>query len=157
EPIKFRCTRCGRLLGVARARAGAVVSCPKCSATLVVPPQTEPAARAPAPGPPRSTTGTESWPEAPGVDAPGSLDSGSPLEVLDPRPEDIRVEPGVRDQSLNISPPVGPEPPPDETEAPTEPDDDGGVLPIRVGPDPDSRPEPAPGRTPPTPPPLPRT
>ncbi len=37
EPIKFRCFQCQKLLGVSRTKAGAVVSCPKCGAGLLVP------------------------------------------------------------------------------------------------------------------------
>jgi hypothetical protein len=47
EPIKFRCFQCQKLLGVSPSKAGAVVSCPKCGAGLLVPdlpPEGEPAA-----------------------------------------------------------------------------------------------------------------
>jgi DNA-directed RNA polymerase subunit RPC12/RpoP len=37
DPIKFRCFQCQKLLGVSRSKAGAVVSCPKCGAGLLVP------------------------------------------------------------------------------------------------------------------------
>lgn len=37
EPLKFRCHRCGQLLGVAPSRMGRAVNCPKCGTTLVVP------------------------------------------------------------------------------------------------------------------------
>jgi DNA-directed RNA polymerase subunit RPC12/RpoP len=37
EPIKFRCFRCQKLLGVSRSKAGAVVACPNCGAELIVP------------------------------------------------------------------------------------------------------------------------
>src|SRR5712672_3502858 len=36
-PLKFRCYQCNGLLGVSRSKVGAVVSCPKCGAELIVP------------------------------------------------------------------------------------------------------------------------
>ena len=57
ERLKFRCYRCNQLLGATPNKAGSVVTCPKCSAELLIPvpelpsdlgPETE---RAPAPDP----------------------------------------------------------------------------------------------------------
>jgi len=36
-PIRFRCSNCNRLLGIARRKAGATVSCPHCSQPVRVP------------------------------------------------------------------------------------------------------------------------
>jgi phage FluMu protein Com len=36
-PIRFRCSRCNRLLGIARRKAGAETKCPHCGATIMVP------------------------------------------------------------------------------------------------------------------------
>jgi phage FluMu protein Com len=36
-PIRFRCVYCDKLLGIARRKAGAVVSCPHCAEKLIVP------------------------------------------------------------------------------------------------------------------------
>jgi DNA-directed RNA polymerase subunit RPC12/RpoP len=36
-PIRFRCSRCNRLLGIARRKAGSETTCPHCGATIVVP------------------------------------------------------------------------------------------------------------------------
>lgn len=36
-PIRFRCSRCSRRLGIARRKAGAETSCPHCGATIMVP------------------------------------------------------------------------------------------------------------------------
>jgi DNA-directed RNA polymerase subunit RPC12/RpoP len=36
-PIRFRCNRCNRLLGIARRKAGAETKCPHCGATIMVP------------------------------------------------------------------------------------------------------------------------
>jgi hypothetical protein len=37
SPIKFRCFQCHKLLGVSPSKVGAVVSCPRCAAELIVP------------------------------------------------------------------------------------------------------------------------
>jgi hypothetical protein len=86
-PIKFRCFRCQQLLGVSRSKAGAVVSCTKCGAELIVPDPSDPA--------PTDQTTTESIgePTSPGVGA--GIDRGISLDDLDIRPEDIRVQPGT--------------------------------------------------------------
>src|SRR5258708_573805 len=40
-PIRFRCAYCNQLMGIARRKAGTVVSCPMCHGQVVVPtPQT---------------------------------------------------------------------------------------------------------------------
>ena len=36
-PIRFRCTSCRKLLGIARRKAGTVVKCPDCGSDLIVP------------------------------------------------------------------------------------------------------------------------
>src|SRR5215468_8180210 len=36
-PIRFRCAYCNQLMGIARRKAGTVVSCPTCSGQVVVP------------------------------------------------------------------------------------------------------------------------
>ena len=36
-PIRFRCSRCNRLLGIARRKAGSETKCPHCGATIMVP------------------------------------------------------------------------------------------------------------------------
>ena len=36
-PIRFRCAFCNQLMGIARRKAGTVVSCPKCTGQVVVP------------------------------------------------------------------------------------------------------------------------
>jgi phage FluMu protein Com len=42
-PIRFRCAFCNQLMGIARRKAGSVVSCPSCQRELVVPtPEQEP-------------------------------------------------------------------------------------------------------------------
>jgi DNA-directed RNA polymerase subunit RPC12/RpoP len=126
-PIKFRCFECHKLLGAPRSKAGAEIVCPKCSARLIVPeadseaPMTAPAVAIPsrverpadAPQLPISVTITSPPPAAPG-------DQGISLDLLEIRPEDIRVEPGLRPRPpapsaasarAAAAPPVSAEPP----------------------------------------------
>ncbi|WP_074306855.1 hypothetical protein [Singulisphaera sp. GP187] len=84
-PLKFRCYQCNQLLGVSRGRVGTVVACPKCRADLIVPDPDE-AEGADVSQSPRFTETSE---------------EGISLDLLDIRPEDIRVEPGV-----NWTPPL---------------------------------------------------
>jgi hypothetical protein len=48
-PIRFRCAYCNQLMGIARRKAGTVVSCPTCSGQVVVP---DPESVPPEPGEP---------------------------------------------------------------------------------------------------------
>lgn len=36
-PIRFRCAYCNQLMGIARRKAGTVVTCPKCQGQVIVP------------------------------------------------------------------------------------------------------------------------
>ena len=122
-PIKFRCFRCQQLLGVSRSKAGAVVSCTKCGAELIVPEPSEP--------PPTDQTATESIGEP--TSSAGVLDRGIPLGDLDIRPEDIRVEPGfesvVRMQTTTTLDAAGePAPARDDAEEAEAPIDRLGVM-----------------------------
>ncbi len=87
-PIKFRCFRCNQLLGVARSKAGTVVACPKCQVELLVP---EP---------------EDSQGRTPETSSTGSTDGGIAFDVLNIRPEDIRVEPGSSPVPAFLSPPT---------------------------------------------------
>jgi DNA-directed RNA polymerase subunit RPC12/RpoP len=52
-PIKFRCAYCNQLMGIARRKAGTVVSCPTCGGQVVVPtpePPIQPVQLPPTPG-----------------------------------------------------------------------------------------------------------
>ncbi len=40
-PIRFRCRHCNQLMGIARRKAGTMVSCPTCRAQVLVPMQDE--------------------------------------------------------------------------------------------------------------------
>lgn len=51
-PIRFRCTRCDQLMGIARRKAGTRVRCPSCQSEVEVPPEPqEEASPAPPPHP----------------------------------------------------------------------------------------------------------
>jgi hypothetical protein len=75
----FRCYQCHKLLKVSRAKAGAVVACPKCASELLVPNPPD----APAPG------------DAGGSGSAGAAAKPAPDAFPGFGPEDIRVEPGV--------------------------------------------------------------
>jgi phage FluMu protein Com len=76
-PIRFRCAYCNQLMGIARRKAGTVVSCPTCSGQVVVPKpegaEAEEKSPPPAPGPKaapdlfeRSDFGQELFGQSPG-------------------------------------------------------------------------------------------
>jgi hypothetical protein len=98
-PIKFRCYRCNQLLGVARTKAGATVACPKCDAELLVPALAEPAPGTSSADATNSAAGQASAPNRSDPPAFGDgtriPESGLAVDLLDIRPEDIRVEPGL--------------------------------------------------------------
>jgi DNA-directed RNA polymerase subunit RPC12/RpoP len=89
EPLKFRCDRCGQLLGVSPAKAGRPVKCPKCGAGLVVPglpPQPlvdDPGDRKLLQAEERPAPSREEWPEAE-VGTPGFFD------VIDLEQEELK-------------------------------------------------------------------
>ncbi len=108
EPIRFRCFQCNKLLGVSRAKAGAVVACPQCAAELVVPEPVDPAAPPsstnPAPKPPESPKSSPSssriepvvvpWDVAPATD--GSTDAAQAFPAVQFEPVSLRSEPAAR-------------------------------------------------------------
>src|SRR5688572_1109328 len=47
-PIRFRCVYCNQLLGIARRKAGTVVSCTTCGGQLIVPEPNDPVTTEPA-------------------------------------------------------------------------------------------------------------
>ncbi len=82
NPLKFRCYQCNQLLGVSRSRVGTVVSCPKCQAGLIVPDLAD--------------GGDGGGDDRQGDAATrAAMESGIPLDLINIRPEDIRVEPGI--------------------------------------------------------------
>lgn len=108
--IKFRCYQCNQLLGASRSKVGAVVSCRKCGAELIVPVPSD------------APSGLSSDGEGPAIvtestaSAQGSPDSALPADLIDIRPEDIRVEPGF----AWAAPPVDASPAPPAPAAPIE-------------------------------------
>lgn len=90
-PLKFRCYQCNQLLGVSRGKVGTVVACPKCRADLIVPDPDEA----------EFASELESTDIASSPRAGEASEEGISLDLLDIRPEDIRVEPGV-----NWTPPL---------------------------------------------------
>ncbi len=102
-PIKFRCFQCNKLLGVSRSKANSVVSCPQCSAELIVPDHSDPPAAAPGdvpPPPAKKPSPSNSriepvvvlWDKSPDPDPDpaGTADSGFPVIQVEPlslRPE----------------------------------------------------------------------
>ncbi len=96
ERLKFRCYQCNQLLASSPGKAGSVVSCPRCKADLVVP-----APESPAPGDPESSAVGKASGRAgsslspPKLNVPGDLDevaAAIPADLIDLRPEDLRVE-----------------------------------------------------------------
>ena len=51
-PVKFRCSACGQLLGIARRKIGQTISCPRCHHPLTVPTEDQTDRPPPAPGAP---------------------------------------------------------------------------------------------------------
>jgi hypothetical protein len=91
--VKFRCLQCQQLLAAPQSRVGAVVACPKCKADVLVPPP------APDADAPRGELGPVDQVLAGLGERPADSAASEPgvsLDLLDIRPEDIRVEPGVR-------------------------------------------------------------
>ena len=152
ERLKFRCYRCNQLLGATPNKAGSVVTCPKCSAELLIPvPELRPEegstvqARPAAPDRPKaradarpkaepefaapsesiaSATAVQSAPKpSPRSNSIDELAAALPPDLIDLRPEDLRVEAEFF-ESLTRQPPAPPAaverapwPPPEVLEA----------------------------------------
>jgi hypothetical protein len=130
ERLKFRCYRCNQLLGATPNKAGSVVTCPKCSAELLIPVPELPAEEgaevqapepspAPSPAPAQAQARVRPEPRAAAAQAlaaaasersatatavkpplrpaqapayPDDLAAVLPPDLIDLRPEDLRVE-----------------------------------------------------------------
>ena len=96
ERLKFRCYQCNQLLASAPGKAGSIVSCPRCKADLVVPASDSPAAADPESGAIGKASGrAESTlkPPKPGISAGlEEFSAAIPADLIDLRPEDLRVE-----------------------------------------------------------------
>jgi DNA-directed RNA polymerase subunit RPC12/RpoP len=68
-PIRFRCSHCNQLMGIAHRKAGMMVQCPTCHAEVLVP-QTEPGSKA------------EPRPAQPVPDAPAPLFERSDFDAF---------------------------------------------------------------------------
>jgi DNA-directed RNA polymerase subunit RPC12/RpoP len=147
-PIKFRCGQCKQLIGVARSKAGTVISCPRCDARLVAPePDDGPAdvVSSPPPSSSLSPLAPPPSPQGPPLLPPATevgSETGVSLESLDIRVEDIRVEPAVR----ALYPAMPPSRPERLVEPAPEPVHDEPVAP--------PSPQPAPPLVQPDPPPV---
>jgi hypothetical protein len=96
ERLKFRCYQCNQLLASAPGKAGSIVSCPRCKADLVVPASDSPAAADPEASPVGRPSGRVEATHMPTKAAvPSGLDemaANIPADLIDLRPEDLRVE-----------------------------------------------------------------
>jgi DNA-directed RNA polymerase subunit RPC12/RpoP len=136
ERLKFRCYRCNQLLGATPNKAGSVVTCPKCSAELLIPvPELRPdegsTVQARPAAPDRAKVRADARPKAePEFAAPSEsiaaatavqsaprpsprsasideLAAALPPDLIDLRPEDLRVEAEFF-ESLTRQPPSSP-------------------------------------------------
>lgn len=96
ERLKFRCYQCNQLLASSPGKAGSVVSCPRCKADLVVP-----APESSAPGAQEASAVGKAAGRSASILLPqkataaGELDEAAaaiPADLIDLRPEDLRVE-----------------------------------------------------------------
>jgi DNA-directed RNA polymerase subunit RPC12/RpoP len=122
-PIRFRCFRCQKLLGVSKSKAGAVVACPQCSAELIVPEPEEPTA-APAVTPifPPVTSQSSSasriqpvvvpWDTAPNPDD-SSSESDHRFPAIQIEPVTVKGTERVRSSRTSVSTEAPSLPPPD--------------------------------------------
>jgi hypothetical protein len=126
ERLKFRCYQCNQLLASLPSKAGSIVSCPRCKADLVVPAVDSPAAADPEGSAVGTTSGraeatlTPAKPTAlVGLD---EMAAAIPADLIDLRPEDLRVEAEFF-QSLTRAPGPSnqPEPAPWATQGPAAP------------------------------------
>ncbi len=96
ERLKFRCYQCNQLLASLPAKAGSIVSCPRCKADLVVPAPDSPAAVDQEASPVGKASGRAgSTLTPPKLAVPAGLDEAAaamPADLIDLRPEDLRVE-----------------------------------------------------------------
>jgi hypothetical protein len=124
-PIRFRCAYCSQLMGIARRKAGTVVSCPTCHGQVVVPdpgPAGEETQKSPVEGPPPLFEGSdfdEVFAPVQGgpVPAPGKISAGGnpvPGPVVPPPPPDAPAKawPGAS-QDLSFDVERAPDPVPE--------------------------------------------
>jgi hypothetical protein len=123
ERLKFRCYQCNQLLASLPSKAGSIVCCPRCKADLVVPASDSPAAADPEASSVGKAAGrADSTPRPPkpavsvGVD---EMAAAIPADLIDLRPEDLRVEAEFFHSLTRAPEPLDePEPPPWEAPEP---------------------------------------
>ena len=95
-PIRFRCAYCSQLMGIARRKAGTIVSCPKCQGKVIVPNPEAETTPVPAVNGPR----LQGPGQAP-VQGPGGLFEQSDFDnMLAPGPAGSPAMPGVQPELL---------------------------------------------------------
>jgi hypothetical protein len=105
EPIKFRCYRCGKLLGAPPRRMGAVVTCPRCRSELEVPAPSDA-------GPPAAESGplgeeeVAVEPDFSAIIAPPTGDIPIPPIRIDPTPPGLTATPAPRSPDVVLPPGV---------------------------------------------------
>lgn len=93
-PIRFRCERCGQLLGIARRKAGTFVNCPTCRHQLTVPQEDQVAPAA-----------------VPQMELPQQRRSGPPSDVFDRDDFDVFLAAQPRAAPAAAPPRPAPQPP----------------------------------------------
>lgn len=90
EPIRFRCYKCNKLLGVPARKVGSIVSCPQCRAELQVP-RLEAAVDPEVPGgAPEAATSEGARPQSPAPEAAVEPGPSSPVVAI---PSDFPAAP----------------------------------------------------------------
>ena len=102
-PIRFRCTSCSRLLGIARRKAGSVIRCPDCGAEVAVPNVPRPRVAARGPDQPRAERRAAAPP------GNGTTHSGEAMPLFERPDFESLLNPAVKKAT---APPPEPPPPP---------------------------------------------
>jgi hypothetical protein len=116
ERLKFRCYQCNQLLASMPSKAGSIVSCPRCKADLVVPAPDSTAVDPEGSAIGRESGRAESTVKPPMTTVPAGVDemaAAIPADLIDLRPEDLRVEAEFfKSLTRAPEPPKAPEPAP---------------------------------------------
>ncbi len=109
-PIRFRCFRCQKLLGVSKSKVGAVVACPQCSAELIVPEPAEIFETTPPP-PSKSSSASRIEPVVVPWDAPPAPErmasaADVPFPAILIEPVTLRAESASKSRHQKPTPPT---------------------------------------------------